>query len=191
MLSLKKFLFIATLLLVSYFLIASIIIITSGISEEKSLTSKYALILGNKIEETGEPSKRLKARLDRAILLYNEGMIQIIIVSGGIGKEGFDEGKVMKNYLVKNNILESSIIEDSLGSNTENSAKNLQNILNSNYSESILIISQYFHLPRAKALVYKKGFSNVKTSYARYIEIRDVYSILRETIAFPKVILFD
>ncbi|TGM72541.1 YdcF family protein [Leptospira mtsangambouensis] len=129
--------------------------------------------------------------LNRAVVLYNESLIQKVIVFGGIGKEGFDEAKVMKEYLIANGLNANQIIEDNLGYTTEKSANNLKEILKSHESEPILIISQYYHLPRASYLVKRAGFQNVKTSYARYSEIRDFYSVFRETIALPYVMILN
>ncbi|TGL86558.1 YdcF family protein [Leptospira congkakensis] len=178
-------------LFLAYLLISSSYIVSTGLVEAENLTSNIALVLGNKVEIDGSPSDRLQARLDRAVILYKEHLIQKIIVSGGLGKEGFDEAKVMKKYLVTQGIDADQIIEDNLGSTTEKSAQNLKIILGSNFSESILIISQYYHLNRASFLVKKTGFINIKTSYARYFEIRDFYSIFRETIALPYVIILN
>jgi vancomycin permeability regulator SanA len=169
----------------AYLLISSLYITFIGLAEEDNLKSDFALILGNKIEENGNPSDRLKARLDRALEIYNQNLIQYIIVSGGIGIEGFDEAKVMKEYLVQKGIPANSVIEDNLGYTTESSAKNLKSLTSNDSSKTILIISQYFHLPRSVFLVKKQGFSNVKSTFARYFELRDFYSIFRECIALP------
>lgn len=97
----------------------------------------------------------------------------------------------MKKYLISQGLDANLIIEDNLGYTTEKSAENLKEILKSNKSEMILIISQYYHLPRSNYLIKSAGFDNTKTSYARYIEIRDLYSIFRETIALPYVMIVN
>ncbi|PJZ83579.1 YdcF family protein [Leptospira harrisiae] len=187
----RKIFYILIKLSFTYLLIASSYIVSTGLVEEKELKSNVALVLGNKVEIDGSPSERLRSRLDRVVTLYKEDLIQKIIVSGGLGKEGFDEAKVMKNYLMNQGIAVDHIIEDNLGYTTEKSADNLKEILKSHESEPILIISQYYHLPRASYLVKRAGFNNIKSSYARYIEIRDLYSIFRETIALPYVIVVN
>jgi len=48
--------------------------------------------------ESGEPSPRLQSRLDKAFDLYSKNYFQQIIVSGGLGKEGFEEALVMTEY---------------------------------------------------------------------------------------------
>ncbi|XDD54270.1 YdcF family protein [Leptospira sp. WS4.C2] len=187
----KKIFYSLVKLSFSYILISSAYIISTGLVEEKNLDSNIALVLGNKVELNGLPSDRLKARLDRTAFLYQSNLIQNIIVSGGMGKEGFDEARVMKEYLINQGIDSNHITPDDQGYTTEKSANNLKAILGSNFDESIIIISQYYHLPRAKFLVKKAGFHNIKTTYARYIEIRDLYSIFRETVALPYVIIVN
>jgi vancomycin permeability regulator SanA len=58
-----------------------------------------ALVFGNTVERTGAPSRRLEARLDAARRLYAGGRVRLILVSGGFGKEGFDEADVMARWL--------------------------------------------------------------------------------------------
>ncbi len=101
-------LFKKTIYHLKYFLIFCIIwvcihcIIISYIGlQNKTKNTYYAIVLGNNVNEDGTISERLKARLDKSIELYNNKKILKIIVSGGLGKEGFYEGDKMKEYLVK------------------------------------------------------------------------------------------
>jgi vancomycin permeability regulator SanA len=94
-----------------------------GLSDDL-VESDVAIILGNKVNENGEPSDRLKARLDVAVKLFNDSVIKYIVVSGGIGKEGYDEAQVMKTYLVDNQVLEKIVIVDNNGNNTYLTASN-------------------------------------------------------------------
>lgn len=187
----KKILNLLIKLSTAYFLISSAYIVSTGFVEENDLKSNIALVLGNKVEFDGSPSDRLRARLDQALILYQANLVQKIIVSGGIGQEGFDEAKVMKDYLIDKGMDPNDIVEDNQGYTTERSAKNLKVILNANFKEPILVISQYYHLNRAAYLVKNAGFLNVKTSYARYFEFRDFYSIFRETVALPYVMIVN
>ena len=56
-----------------------------------------AVVLGTKVEPDGNPSPAMAARLDEAVALLHT--FDRIIVSGGTGREGYDEAKVMKAYL--------------------------------------------------------------------------------------------
>ena len=98
-------------------LIHTIIIVIDGLHDNIDI-SDAAVVLGNKVELDGKPSKRLKGRLDRAVELYKKEYFEYIIVSGGIGKEGFNEAKVMKNYLVEKGIPNECVILDDKGYNS-------------------------------------------------------------------------
>jgi len=143
------------------------------------------LIFGNKVETSGEPSKRLKSRLDEGIELFKQNKAPLIIVSGGFGKEGYDEALVMKEYLIENSIPESAIITDQNGNNTYQTAKNLAKIKKDENIKSIILVSQYYHLLRAKLAVSKFGFDTIYLSYAKmFPELRDLYSIPREIVGY-------
>lgn len=144
----------------------------------------YAIVLGNKVETNGTPSKRLKSRLDNALKLYNNGKCKYVIVSGGVGVEGYDEAKVMKSYLKSKDIPDASIIIDSNGRNTHATALNSRKILLK--EQAVIVVSQYFHLTRTKLSFKNAGFNKVYTSYPIYFELRDFYSIFREVPAYFK-----
>jgi len=77
-----------------------------------------AVILGNKVNEDGTLSKRLEKRMECGLNLYRKRKVQRILVSGGLGIEGFYEGDKMKDYLIQNGVPDSAIILDNKGNNT-------------------------------------------------------------------------
>ncbi len=141
-----------------------------------------ALVLGNTVEPDGTPSPRLQARLDRTLELYRQDYFPEVIVSGGIGKEGYDEAVVMKNYLTAHGLPAARIIADNQGITTYASARNTLRILHEQKLSSVMVISQYFHIPRTKMALGKFGVSPVYSAHAHYFEARDIYSTLRELI---------
>ena len=143
-----------------------------------------AVILGNKVNEDGTLSKRLEKRLECGLQLYQKGQVKKLIVSGGLGKEGFYEGDKMKEYLVKNNVPDSLVIIDNYGDNTLATVVNTMKLKDSLKFESIIVVSQYFHLTRTKMLFRKKGFKNVSSASPNYFESRDFYSLFREFVAY-------
>ena len=74
-----------------------------------------ALVLGNKVDPNGQPSPSLRARLDRAVDCYKQGWFPMVVVSGGLGKEGFDEAVVMRDYMISKGVPQAHIIADSQG----------------------------------------------------------------------------
>ena len=146
--------------------------------------SDVAVVLGNKVERTGRPSARLQARLDRTVELYNAGLVGNIIVSGGKGKEGFDEAQVMKTYLVTKGIGRGKIVVDSQGVTTRATAENAAQLMRQNGWTSAMVVSQYFHVPRSRLALKQAGVRDVSSVHAHYFEWRDIYSLAREVVAY-------
>lgn len=169
--------------LLLWFSLHSFYIIYDGL-HDKNQNADVAIVLGNKVNEDGTLSKRLEARLNQSIKLFNNKRILKIIVSGGFGKEGFYEGAEMQKYLIKNIIPEDKIIVDNKGITTEATVINSIKIMDSLKYTSAISVSQYFHQTRTKSLFKKNGFQNIESSSPVYFEWRDFYAIFREFFAF-------
>lgn len=185
-----NFVFINRLLIVVaslfiWFIIHTAFVIIDGLNDELRPVDA-AVVLGNKVEDSGQPSERLKARLDTSVELYDRGYFTFIIVSGGIGKEGFDEAKVMKSYLIDKGIPEDKIIEDNNGYNSYMTAQNTSKIMDELELDSVMVITQYFHVSRTKLAFRKMDFKEVYSAHAKIFEFRDIYSIIREFPAYYK-----
>ena len=158
-------------------------LVVAGLRDEIG-QADVGLVLGSKVEANGLPSERLRARLDKALELRRAGKFQKIIVSGGTGVEGFDEAAVMRDYLVANDVAREDIIVDSGGITTFATAKNALQILQSGNFKSVLVISQFFHIPRCRLALRRFGLAQVYSAHAHFFESRDVYSSFREFFAY-------
>src|SRR6187402_1531851 len=81
---------IASGIVAGLFFAGSALLVISGLRDDVA-QADVALVLGNKVEVDGQPSPRLRARLDETLLLYRSGYFPAIITSGGLGREGYDE----------------------------------------------------------------------------------------------------
>ena len=165
------------------YVLATVWLVGDGLTDRLG-HADVALVLGSKVELDGKPSVRLRARLDRAAELYRAGYFPWIIVSGGLGKEGFDEAVVMRDYLVAQGLPADRLILDSHGDTTFASAQNTRTIATQRHFKSVLVVSQYFHLPRSRLALQRCGFGPVYSAHARLFEGRDGYSSLRETLGW-------
>lgn len=181
----KKIMFYLFILLVLWAVIHISLITIDGLNDKLEYVD-VAVVLGNKVEENGEPSKRLKSRLDKAIELYEKKYFKYVIVSGGLGKEGFDEAMVMKEYLVNKGISEQNIIVDSQGNNTILTAKNSKEIMTKQGFNSVMVITQFYHITRSKLAFNRVGLKKIYSAHSNYFELRDIYSLMREFIGYYK-----
>ncbi|TFB21766.1 YdcF family protein [Filobacillus milosensis] len=184
----KKYFLMIIALLMLFFITHTTIIVIDGLNDEVENVD-VAVVLGNRVNLNGEPSDRLAARLDKAISLYNEDYFDQIIVSGGIGKEGFDEAKVMKDYLVEHNVKKKHVIVDSDGYNTQMTAENTKAIMEEESYGSVMVITQFYHISRTKLAFSKVGIERVYGAHADFFELRDFYSTIREFPAYYKYLI--
>lgn len=147
--------------------------------------SDVAIVLGSKVETSGQPSARLAARLDRGAHMYHTKLARAVIVSGGFGVEGFDEAMVMRDYLVRQGVPASAILVDSYGVTTEATAINSAALMRARGWRSAIVVTQHFHVPRTMMALRQAGVQQLTSSYARFVEPRDIYSTLREIVALP------
>ncbi|TWI63431.1 vancomycin permeability regulator SanA [Pseudoduganella lurida] len=148
--------------------------------------SDVGVVLGSKVMPDGTPSGRLQARLDRAAELYRQGLVRHIIVSGGTGKEGFSEARVMADYLAgRQAIPRAAILLDEAGNTTEATARNSAALMKAHGYTSAIVVTQFFHITRSRYALQRAGAATVHGAHARYAEARDAYSLARELVALP------
>jgi len=178
-----KYLKFVVIFIISWFTVHTIYIIIDGLSDSGE-KADIAIILGNKVNEDGTLSARLEKRLETGIELYKNQRVKKILVSGGLGKEGFYEADKMKEFLISNAIPDSVILVDNYGNNTRLTVENSLKFHQKYKFKSIIVVSQYFHVTRTKKLFKEKGFTDVESVSPKYFEWRDLYSILREFPAY-------
>ncbi len=180
----------AVILFPILFGIASTALVIDGLNDDVH-RADVAVVLGNAVQPNGQPSPRLKARLDKAVQLYHQGLFSNIIVSGGVGIEGFDEAVVMKQYLVMQDIPDDHVFVDSGGRTTYLTAKYSAHLMKEQRWRSALVISQYFHIPRTRLALKQFGVLPVYSAHAEFFEFRDIYSTAREVVGYSSYLFRD
>ena len=149
-------------------------------SRDRLIEAEVAVILGNQVYRNGQPAPRLAARLDKGLELYRAGRVKTLIVSGGVGKSRVDEAQAMAAYLRKRGVPARAIVIDSRGVNTWHTAVFTAKYLRDKRLDSVIVVSQPFHVPRSALALKAAGCGRVGQASPDYWELRDIYSILRE-----------
>lgn len=168
---------------VCFFFLAIAALVVAGVDDHAE-KADLIVVPGNTILPDGSPSPRLRARLDAALGLYQAHWAPLIFVSGGVGKEGFDEAKAMAAYLMRRGVPAGAIVQDRFGVNTEATARNAARFMAHAGLRRALVATQYFHVPRTRLLLERRGVLVVGSAHARFFESRDVYSTPREVIGY-------
>ncbi len=146
-----------------------------------------AVVFGNAIDATGQPSPRLRARLQTALALYRTGIVRRVMVSGGIEQQGHrNEAKAMAAWLEAADVPPAAIIQDPEGTDTMATARHAAALA---AGGGAVAVSQWFHLPRAMLAMRRAGIRDVSGAWPRFLEVRDAYSFLREGVALPVYLL--
>ena len=166
-------------------LLEAALIVGDGLHDRPG-RAEVALVLGNAVEADGRPSARLQARLDRAVEGYRHGDFPFVIASGGIEPGGQDEAAVMRGYLAAHGIPTANLIADNQGINTYASARFTSQIMHERGWKAVCVVTQYYHVSRARLALTRFGVHPVYSVHARYFEVYDAFAILREMAGYVK-----
>jgi uncharacterized SAM-binding protein YcdF (DUF218 family) len=118
-----------------------------------------AIVVLGAAQFNGIPSQVFRARLDTAFDLYQQGYAPTIVVTGGrIMGDQYTEAEAGKTYLVDRGVPADAILMENVSHNTAASFDGVRRILQPRGVESLLVVSDGFHLYRSKLLAEDAGF---------------------------------
>ncbi|EKS9800906.1 YdcF family protein, partial [Burkholderia cepacia] len=132
------------------------------------------------------PKPVLAARLDVGARCYRTGQCPAFLVSGAIDGPGLNEATAMRDYLVARGVPADRIALDDQGDNTLATAQHTLAYLQAHRVSRVVIVSQYYHLARARLAFERVGIAraDISAAYPRRFQLRDVYSSWREVPAY-------
>src|SRR5215831_1180017 len=117
-----------------------------------------AIVVLGAAQYNGRPSPVLKARLDHALELYKRQMAPAIITTGSYGPDpNFSEAEVGRKYLVQNGAEVADIVTEQGSGTTYDSIRAVSGLLKAKGWTSALVVSDGFHLYRAKQMFADNG----------------------------------
>ncbi len=141
------------------------------------------VVFGARVRNDGAPSLTLANRVTTAAELYRDGLVDTVVMTGGIEPSGIDETIVMRNLAVQLGVPRDAIILDPAGHNTNASVANTIRIFRDNGLARVLAVSQFYHLPRIR-LAYARAGVDAWTVPARTSITRTGAIVAREIPAF-------
>lgn len=165
-------------------------LILSGKNQVAEDGAPTMLILGAQVKgDPPRPSLVLKERLDTAIHYLASNPQTTVIVSGGQGaNEPDSEANVMAEYLIASGIDAQRIIKEGSSTRTEENiaySKKIKNL------DNMVIVTNDFHMYRAKLLAKRLGVKNVTGLTAPSKTSAKSKSYLREVFSLGYALVFD
>ncbi len=131
-----------------------------------------AIVVLGAAQFNGRPSRVFQARLDHALTLYDQGYAPVIVVTGGkMPGDAYTEAETAELYLIDRGVPASSILSEQEGRDTWQSMQGVADVLEGRGVDSLLIVSDGYHLLRSRLMAEDLGF-NVSASAAPDSPIR-------------------
>lgn len=170
-------------------------VVLNGAYDHISGQPQVMVVLGCKVESWG-PSTLLRDRLDEALTYLEDHPDMTVVVSGGQGPdEPKAEATAMADYLVENGFPREQILVEDQSHNTVQNFRRTYELLekqNVEMEDGVLVVSNGFHLTRARMLAARTGFDEVSTLAAPTSHMPSRLKMyIREPLALVKSFVFD
>lgn len=137
------------------------------------------------IQSRGEVGQVLRGRMDTAIKLYRDGIVDKLVLSGDSTSADHDEVTPMIRYATEEGVPEEALIEDRKGSSTYATCYRLNHAFS---IKSAVLVTNEYHLPRAVFTCRKLGvdaYGLAAPNYAGY----EINRNQREPLATVKMLI--
>lgn len=117
-----------------------------------------AIVVLGAAQFDGRPSPILQARLDHALDLWRGGYSDMVVVTGGKQPgDRFTEATVSAEFLIANGVPDAAILREVQGRTTWESMSAVARILGSMDRNSVLLVSDPYHMHRARGMARELG----------------------------------
>jgi len=131
-------------------------------------TTDVIIVLGAAVWAGGVPSPALRRRVMHAVELFHQGLSDVLIVSGGIGKNPPSEARIMRRLAQEHGISEDKIVMEESAQSTLDSAVACSQILQKNRWSRAVLVTDRYHITRA-AILFRLFGINVTCSTPEFM----------------------
>ncbi len=146
-----------------YLLISLLQVWNTGRSADRQPVD--AIVVLGAAQYDGRPSPQLQARLDHALELWNLNLASYIVVTGG-KQEGdrFTEAETARKFFESSGVAGDLVFEENSGTTTYASLLAVSKVASQKKIARVLIVSDPFHLLRAKLIAKEVGLDATSSS---------------------------
>ena len=170
--------------------------VLSGAYGHISGEPQVMIVLGCQVKPWG-PSVLLQDRLDTALAYLQDHPDMTVVACGGQGAdEPESEARAIADYLTENGVSKRNILLDEDSHNTHQNLENAAKLLSEEDLDpaqtQVVVVSNGFHLTRARILAQRCGFEEVSTLAAPESHLPSRLKMyLREPLALVKSFVAD
>jgi uncharacterized SAM-binding protein YcdF (DUF218 family) len=139
-----------------------------------------AIVVMGAAQYDGRPSPQLAARLDHVVELWNRGLSEVVVVTGGKQPgDRFTEAEASSRYLTERGVPESAILQEDRGRNSYRSLEAAAAMLAARDLDTVLLVSDPFHSLRIRMIAEELGL-RAYVSPTRTSPVRGATAFRRE-----------
>ncbi len=154
--------------------------------QDQKRRADTAIILGA-AAYNGQVSPVYAERLDHGISLYNDGYVDRLIVTGGIGEGNeISDAEAAKRYVVAEGVPENAVLTEDTSVITQENLENSKLIMDDNGFETAIIVSDPLHMKRAMLLAEDAGITaySSPTPTSKYVSLKTKLPFLAREVFF-------
>jgi uncharacterized SAM-binding protein YcdF (DUF218 family) len=153
-----------------------------------------AIVVLGAAQYDGRPSPVLRARLDHAVRLYQEGIAPRIIFTGGVGVgDTVSEAEVSRRYAMRAGVPDSAILLERVGVSTAESLAAVAELMNQAELRSAVLVSDPFHMLRLRIVASRHGLRAYSSPTRESPISRDPAlewrHVIRESLVLPATLV--
>jgi len=155
-----------------------------------------AIVVMGAAQYRGRPSPVLRARLDHAVALWQRGLAQRMILTGGIGEgDTASEAAVGRAYVVSRGVPDSAILLENEGRTSSQSLRAAAQLLQARRLRTAVVVSDPFHMLRLEILGRRYGLdpytSPALPTPAAQRLLHQWGNLVAESVKVPLALLID
>jgi uncharacterized SAM-binding protein YcdF (DUF218 family) len=162
---------------------------------ERATRADVVVVLGARVLPGGVPSPALRARIEKAVDLYHQGVAPRLLFSGGVGVNPPSEASVMRDVAVRLGVPAEACLLEEQSHSTEQNARFSSALLRSLGAHRVVVVSDPYHLLRARQYFRLHGIEaatspallterNMRALDRFYWTVREAFALL----AHPRVL---
>jgi vancomycin permeability regulator SanA len=153
-------------------------------AREADVEQADAIIVMGAAQYDGEPSPVLRARLDHAIELYEDGIAPVVVVTGGNQPgDRFTEASTGVDYLVDAGIPRSALRAENEGTNSWESLAAAADLLIGDGVDDVVLVSSPYHSLRIEHIAAEVGLEGHASPATTASGVGSVLRLGREAVA--------
>ncbi len=108
-----------------------------------------AIVCGCRVNDDGQPSEALKARVEKAVELWKERRVRYLIVSGAAVHNDYVEAEAMKCYAMESGVPDEYILKEKQAVSTYHNLRYSGRIMRNCNFQSCVVVTSGWHLRKA------------------------------------------